>query len=97
MGTFFLTSTVYIYGKIQRGQCVSTPGGCLETQVIQDKRLRNNARKRKKKKRQRATDTEWERRSQFGFPKLAEFIYSFSGGGKLTSIVNALLWYNRAF
>ncbi len=30
-------------------------------------------------------DTEWERHSQLGLPKLAEFIYFFSGGGKLTS------------
>ncbi len=36
------------------------------------------------KKRQRATETEWERRSQLGLSKLAEFIYLFSGGGKFT-------------
>ncbi len=29
-------------------------------------------------------ETEWERRSQLGLPKLAEFIYYFSGSGTLT-------------
>ena len=38
----------------------------------------------KGKKRQRAKETEWERHSQLGLPKLAEFIYLFSGGGKFT-------------
>ena len=38
----------------------------------------------KEKKWQRAMETEWERRSQLGLPKLAEFIYYFSGSGNLT-------------